>query len=68
MDICPTLRRPLLKASAMLALLPLLGGCQMIVLDPAGDVARQQGNLVIISTALMLLIILPVMAATVWFA
>src|SRR5690606_14946333 len=36
--------------------------------DPAGDVARQQGNLVMMSTALMLLIILPVMAATILFA
>ncbi|MEQ1539549.1 MAG: ubiquinol oxidase subunit II [Sphingorhabdus sp.] len=53
---------------AVLALVPLLGGCDMVVLDPAGDVARQQGNLVIISTALMLLIIVPVMAATGWFA
>lgn len=60
--------RRILKASALLTLLPLLGGCQMVVLDPAGDVARQQGNLVMISTALMLLIIIPVMAATVWFA
>jgi cytochrome o ubiquinol oxidase subunit 2 len=49
-------------------LLPLLGGCNMVVLDPAGDVARQQGNLVLISTALMLVIIVPVMAATIWFA
>ncbi|MFL9842462.1 ubiquinol oxidase subunit II [Sphingomonas sp. ST-64] len=56
--------RPLIA----LALLPLLGGCGLVVLDPAGEVARQQGNLVMISTALMLLIILPVMALTVFFA
>lgn len=53
---------------AALALLPLLGGCGLVVLDPAGEVARQQGNLVMISTALMLLIIVPVMALTVFFA
>ncbi|MES2452583.1 MAG: ubiquinol oxidase subunit II [Pseudomonadota bacterium] len=46
----------------------MLGGCNMVVLDPAGDVARQQGNLVIASTALMLVIILPVMALTGLFA
>src|SRR5262245_17403655 len=46
----------------------LLGGCGMVVLDPAGDVARQQGDLVLLSTALMLLIILPVMALTILFA
>ncbi|MGV3482572.1 MAG: ubiquinol oxidase subunit II [Sphingobium sp.] len=52
----------------LLAMLPLLGGCDMVVLDPAGDVARQQGNLIVISTVLMLLIIVPVMALTVFFA
>jgi hypothetical protein len=46
----------------------MLSGCGLIVLDPAGEVARQQGNLVMISTALMLLIIVPVMALTVFFA
>ncbi len=40
----------------------------MVVLDPAGDVARQQGNLIVVSTVLMLLIIVPVMALTVFFA
>lgn len=57
--------RPYLSAAC---LAPLLGGCQMIVLDPAGDIAQQQGNLVVISTALMLVIIVPVMALTCWFA
>lgn len=45
-----------------------LGGCDWVVLSPAGDVAMQQRDLILISTALMLLIILPVMAMTVWFA
>ncbi|MDK2757981.1 MAG: ubiquinol oxidase subunit II, partial [Blastomonas fulva] len=53
---------------AALSLLPLLGGCGMVVLDPAGDVAQQQGDLVVISTLLMLIIIVPVMALTGWFA
>jgi cytochrome o ubiquinol oxidase subunit 2 len=57
-----------LKPLPMLAALPLLGGCGMVVLDPAGDVARQQGDLIVISTVLMLLIIVPVMALTVFFA
>ncbi|MFZ5748477.1 MAG: ubiquinol oxidase subunit II [Pseudomonadota bacterium] len=60
--------RPRLRLLSALAALPLLGGCHMIVLDPAGDVARQQGNLVILSTVLMLLIIVPVMALTALFA
>jgi cytochrome o ubiquinol oxidase subunit II len=55
----------------LLALLPLaaaLGGCNFIVLAPAGDIAAQQRDLVIISTVLMLLIVVPVMALTVLFA
>ncbi|AXB75108.1 ubiquinol oxidase subunit II [Novosphingobium sp. P6W] len=45
-----------------------LSGCNTVVLDPAGDVARQQGDLVIVSVLLMLLIVIPVMAAVVIFA
>jgi cytochrome o ubiquinol oxidase subunit II len=59
------------RALKLLALLPfaaLLGGCDFVVLAPAGDVAIQQRDLVIISTILMLLIVLPVMALTVFFA
>ncbi len=40
----------------------------MVVLNPAGDVAMQQGRLVVMSTVLMLLIIVPVMALTIFFA
>ena len=46
----------------------MLGGCQMVLLSPSGDVAAQQRNLLLTSTALMLLIIVPVMALTVFFA
>ena len=52
----------------LLAATPLLSGCGMVVLDPAGDVARQQGDLIVLSTVLMLLIIVPVMALTIFFA
>lgn len=52
-----------------MAMLPLLaGGCQRAVLDPAGDVAREQRNIIYISTGLMLLIIVPVMILIVTFA
>lgn len=59
------------RFAAPLALALLLGGCQgfeMTVLDPAGDVALQQRNLIIFSTVLMLLIVLPVMVAALVFA
>lgn len=55
----------------LLMLLPLplvLGGWEFTVLAPAGDVAAQQRDLLVISTLLMLLIIVPVMALTVLFA
>ena len=56
-------RRPL-RTVALLAAAGFLGGCNMIVMNPAGDVAVQQRNLIVASTALMLLVILPVIALT----
>ncbi len=53
----------------LLAALPsTLSGCNLVLLNPAGDVAVQQRDVLIASTVLMLLIILPVMAMTVLFA
>ncbi len=57
-----------LKILALLPLAVALSGCNYVVLAPAGDIAAQQRDLVIISTVLMLLIVLPVMALTVLFA
>ncbi|HEY8708434.1 MAG TPA: ubiquinol oxidase subunit II, partial [Burkholderiaceae bacterium] len=54
-----------------LLLLPavaLLAGCNAVLLNPSGDVALQQRNLIYISTGLMLLIIVPVIALTFFFA
>ena len=48
--------------------LALLAGCNAVVLAPSGDVAAQQRDLLVISTALMLLIIIPVIALVVIFA
>src|SRR6202023_1064208 len=47
---------------------PLLAGCDMVLLRPSGYVAAQQGHLVVISTLLMLLIVVPVIALTLVFA
>ena len=58
-----------LRLAALPLLASLLTGCsQLVVLNPAGDVAAQQGDLVVIATVLMLLIIVPVIALTLWFA
>ncbi|WP_293851016.1 ubiquinol oxidase subunit II [Steroidobacter sp.] len=55
----------------ILTLLPLclaLAACDTVVLNPSGDVAAQQRDLLVMSTWLMLLIIIPVMALIVIFA
>jgi cytochrome o ubiquinol oxidase subunit II len=46
----------------------LLAGCNTVVMNPSGDIAAQQAHLVIVSTLLMLLIIVPVIALTLLFA
>lgn len=45
-----------------------LAGCNTVVMNPSGDVAAQQSHLVTVSTLLMLLIIVPVIALTILFA
>ncbi|TAM98003.1 MAG: ubiquinol oxidase subunit II [Rhodanobacteraceae bacterium] len=54
-----------LKRLRGLLLLPLLllGGCDLVLLNPPGDVARQQSDIMIITTIIMALIIVPVMVA-----
>ena len=61
---------PFLKNPRVLLLLPafLLAGCNTVLLNPSGDIAIQQGRLIVISTVLMLLIIVPVIALTFFFA
>ncbi|MES1265677.1 MAG: ubiquinol oxidase subunit II, partial [Variovorax sp.] len=61
---------PPLKNFRGLLLLPLalLAGCDMVLLNASGDIARQQGQLIVVSTILMLLIIVPVIALTILFA
>jgi cytochrome o ubiquinol oxidase subunit 2 len=56
------------SAAVLLPLLALLASCDRAVLDPAGDIARQQRDIILVSTALMLLIIIPVMILIVVFA
>lgn len=58
----------LLSRCCVLTLPVLLTGCKAVVLSPAGDIAQRQSDLIVIATILMLLIVLPVMALTGWFA
>jgi cytochrome o ubiquinol oxidase subunit 2 len=59
----------LLRGPLLLASIGLLTGCsKLVVLNPAGDIAAQQGQLVVIATALMLVIVIPVIALIFLFA
>jgi len=59
----------LARRSILLAAMALmLSGCDMVVMSPAGDIAAQQRDLIVISTFLMLLIIVPVIFLTLFFA
>ncbi|MEW6538512.1 MAG: ubiquinol oxidase subunit II [Pseudomonadota bacterium] len=57
-----------LRLLLLAPIVALLSGCNLVVLNPAGDVASQQGDLLMISTLLMLIIIVPVMGLIVFFA
>ncbi|HLI17139.1 MAG TPA: ubiquinol oxidase subunit II, partial [Rhodanobacteraceae bacterium] len=55
----------LVKRLRGLLLLPLLllGGCNLVLLDPSGDVARQQSDIMITTTIIIAIIIVPVLIA-----
>lgn len=53
---------------AALAPFAFIAACKPVVLAPAGDIAAQQRDVLVISTLLMLLIIIPVLALVVFFA
>ncbi|MDB5850285.1 MAG: ubiquinol oxidase subunit [Rhodoferax sp.] len=58
-----------LRALPLVIAAGLLSGCNsMVLMSPSGDVASQQRDLIIYSTVLMLLIIIPVIALTFVFA
>jgi len=54
--------------AVLLGCTAMIAGCDMVVLRPSGYVAAQQGQLVVISTLLMLVIIVPVIVLTLVFA
>src|SRR5690606_20414097 len=69
--LTPPMRQPMSKNTlhrgpaclAAAAALGSLAGCsKAVVLNPAGDIAAQQGHMVIQATLLMLIIIVPVIA------
>lgn len=56
------------EASLTLLVAALLTGCDAVVMSPSGDVAVQQRDLLVWATILMLLVIVPVIVLTLWFA
>lgn len=54
---------------SLAALLPLLAGCRNLELfNPMGSIAEQEMQLILVSTGLMLLVVVPVIALTLYFA
>ena len=58
----------LVRRALLVSPLLWLAGCNTVVLNPSGDIAVQQAHLVVVSTLLMLLIIVPVMFLICLFA
>jgi cytochrome o ubiquinol oxidase subunit II len=65
------LRRKTRSGFAMVAVVAaasLLGGCQFEVLDPHGPIGSDERSIIILSTCLMLIVVVPVIAMTIAFA
>ncbi|TXM71475.1 ubiquinol oxidase subunit II [Methylobacterium sp. WL69] len=58
----------ILRTLLLLPVFGLLSGCNMVLMQPSGDIATRQRDLILASTGLMLLIIIPVIVATLFFA
>lgn len=56
------------RSIVLLTLMLVLSGCDLVVMSPSGDVAAQQRDLILISVFLMLIIIVPVICLTLYFA
>ena len=63
----PTKSR-LVASLLLLASILALSGCDWVVMSPAGDIAKQEAFLLVLSTLLMLIVIVPVIMLTVWYA
>nr|WP_258002245.1 ubiquinol oxidase subunit II [Burkholderia sp. WAC0059] len=46
----------------------LLGGCNWVLFDPKGDIGVQEKNLILLALGLMLLVVIPVILLTLYFA
>jgi cytochrome o ubiquinol oxidase subunit II len=60
--------RRLASIATLLAAAPLLGGCQLALLEPEGPIGAQEKLIIILATCLMLIVVVPVIAMTLAFA
>ena len=70
-DRAAIMNRPALRR--IINLLPLaaallLSGCQWVVLDPKGPIGMQERSIILTATVLMLIVVVPVIALTLFFA
>ena len=57
-----------LSVVLMLALPLLLAGCESALLDPKGEIGREQRTLILTAFGLMQIVVVPVIVLTLWFA
>ena len=60
--------RRMTPAALLLGVMPLLGGCDLDLMDPKGPIGLQEKSLIILATALMLVIVVPVILMILGFA
>jgi cytochrome o ubiquinol oxidase subunit 2 len=60
------LRRTSPRLAALFGLL-YLQGCRLALFDPKGDIGNQERHLILLATGLMLLVVIPVIALTLYF-
>jgi cytochrome o ubiquinol oxidase subunit 2 len=58
----------LVKRVLCYAALAMLSGCSMQLFNPKGDIGEQEKTLIIVATGLMLLVVIPVIGLTLYFA
>jgi cytochrome o ubiquinol oxidase subunit II len=60
--------RRIASIAVLFATTPLLGGCQIALLDPAGPIGAEEKSIIVLATCLMLIVVIPVIAMTLIFA
>ena len=58
----------LTKLAILSLLLPFVGGCDYLLFDPKGPIAAEQMELIILSFLVMMIVVVPVILMTVFFA